>query len=61
MTRGKPITDPERLEKAWQLAKASAEIEGFQFTPEDERIIKDLSTGKRDIESLINKYKQKKS
>lgn len=49
----------KKIEKAWQQAKASAEIEGFRFTPEDEKIIKDAITGKRTREDLINKYKQK--
>lgn len=48
------------LEKAWQQAKATAEIEGFYFTPEDEKVIKEVFTGKRSREDLINDFKQKK-
>ncbi len=57
----KTITDPQQLEKAFQQAKASVEIEGFIISTEDEKMIKDVATGKRSIESLINDYKQNKS
>lgn len=53
-----PITDPERLEKAWQQAKASAEIEGFTFTKEDEEVIKAVASGKMTREALIEKLKK---
>jgi len=58
MTRRKPITDPERLEKAWQQAKASAEIEGFVFDEEDEKVIKAVASGKMTREELIEKLKK---
>jgi len=54
----KPITDPERLEKAWKQAKATAEIEGFIFTKEDEKVIKSVASGKMTREALIEKLKK---
>lgn len=54
----KPITDPERLEKAWKQAKASAEIEGHVFTPEDEKVIKAVASGKMTREALIENLKK---
>lgn len=58
MTRGEPITDPERLEKAWQQAKATAEIEGAVFTAEDEKVIKAVASGKMTKEELIKRHKR---
>lgn len=54
----RPITDPERLEKAWKQAKASAEIEGHVFTPEDEKVIKAVASGKMTREALIENLKK---
>lgn len=52
------ITNPEQLERAWKQAKASAEIEGFRFTPEDERIIKDVASGKMTRQQLLDLHKK---
>jgi Antitoxin VbhA len=53
------ITDPERLEKAFEQAKASAEIEGFIVTEEDEKIVKSVVSGEMTIEELIDLHKKK--
>lgn len=56
--RGKPITDPERLEKAFQHAKHDLEIEGFTLTAKDEKVIKAVASGKMSMEQLIEDLKR---
>ncbi|TFJ90642.1 antitoxin VbhA family protein [Lentibacillus salicampi] len=56
--RGKPTTDPEQLEKAYQQAKHQLEIEGFTLTDDDEKVIKAVASGKMTIEELIEDLKQ---
>jgi hypothetical protein len=52
------ISDPERLEKAYQHAKHQLEVEGFIVTPEDEKDIKAVMSGKMTREHLIKKLKR---
>lgn len=52
------IKNEKKLNHAFELAKASGEIEGFQFTSEDEKIIKGVASGKISRSKLIAHYKK---
>ncbi|SET80701.1 hypothetical protein SAMN05421676_108132 [Salinibacillus kushneri] len=56
--RGEPITDPDKLEKAFQYAKHDLEIEGFTLTKEDEKNMKAVASGEMTREELIEKLKR---
>lgn len=56
----KKIKDPVELDKAFQKAKASAEIEGFKFTKEDEHQIKSVMSGQKSRQQLIKELKEGK-
>lgn len=47
----------KNLEKVFEQAKATIELEGFKLTSEDERIIKDVVSGKMTRKELLDQYK----
>lgn len=52
------ILDEKRLEKAYRLAKANMELEGFIFDDEDEKDIKAVLSGEKSRKELIEELKQ---
>lgn len=46
------------LHEAFEQAKATIELEGFKLTGEDERIIKDVASGKMTRQQLLDQYKK---
>lgn len=53
------IRDQKRLQRAFNYAKHSLELEGFKFDEQAEKNILAVLSGKMSRQDLINKYKVK--
>jgi len=50
--------DEKELNHLYRQAKASVELEGFEFTTDDEKTIKSVLRGEKTIEKLIDELKK---
>lgn len=52
------IKDEKQVNELYEQAKATMELEGFVFTEEDEKVIKEVISGRKPFHELIRELKK---